>query len=82
MVNIIKSLYEDTSSKGIHNAGLSVLLTVITGVRQGCILGDKLGDENNNEGAKRLSIDPPTWGLDLTDVSLLLQTTEHIMTQT
>ena len=38
IVNIIQSLYEDTSCRVIHNADLSEPFTVNTGVRQGCIL--------------------------------------------
>ena len=38
IVNIIQSLYEDTSCRVIHNADLSERFTVNTGVRQGWIL--------------------------------------------
>ena len=56
---MIKSLYEDTSCRGIHNTGLSELFTVHTGMRQGCILGDEVGDENNNQRAKSYSMGVP-----------------------
>ena len=38
IVNIVWSLYEDTSCRVINNADLSGPFTVNTGVRQGCIL--------------------------------------------
>ena len=51
-------MIEETSCRGIHNAGLSVFFTVSRGVRQGFILGDELGDENKEGRAKKHSTDP------------------------
>lgn len=88
MVNIIKSFYEDTSCRFVHNADLSVPFTVYTGVRQSCILSPLVID-----GVMKTTMEEPRgiqWTLlqkleelDFADnVGLLSHTREHIQAKT